>query len=78
MQRHGQKRINGYLVKVKSAQEIADAIIEMAGLSSDEREAMGEAGRQNVVEHYSAQAVIGEYDMVLKDLMGDKKYAKSD
>ncbi len=70
--------INGYLVKVKSAQEIADAIIEMAGLSSDEREAMGEAGRQNVVEHYSAQAVIGEYDMVLKDLMGDKKIRKSD
>ena len=37
-------------------QEIADAIIEMAG-HRPMKEKYGEAGRQNVVEHYSAQAV---------------------
>ncbi len=70
--------VNGYLVKVKSADEIADAITGMARLSADERAAMGEAGRRNVVEHYSSNAIIMEYDMVLRDLMGDKKKRKSD
>ncbi len=70
--------VNGYLVKVKSSDEIADAITGMARLSAEERAAMGEAGRRNVVEHYSSNAIIMEYDMVLRDLMGDKKKRKSD
>lgn len=64
--------MNGFLVKVKSGDELANAILKMAALSHDERIALGITGRKNVVEHYSSEAIIREYDCLLSDLMGSR------
>ncbi len=65
--------MNGFLVKVKSGEELAHAILKMAALSIEERMEMGITGRKNVVEHYSSEAIIREYDFVLSDLMGSRR-----
>lgn len=64
--------LNGFLVKVKSGEELANAILQMAALSQKDRIALGNTGRKNVVEHYSSEAIIREYDSVLSDLMGSR------
>lgn len=64
--------LNGFLVKVKSGEELANAILQMAALSQEDRIALGNTGRKNVVEHYSSEAIIREYDSVLSDLMGSR------
>jgi glycosyltransferase involved in cell wall biosynthesis len=53
--------INGYLVNVKSSEDLANAIKKMIGLSSLELKTMGEAGREKVIKSFSEERVVQKY-----------------
>ena len=53
--------VNGYLVKVKSSEDLAHAIKKMISLSGLELQMMGEAGRSKVIKSFSEEKVVKKY-----------------
>jgi glycosyltransferase involved in cell wall biosynthesis len=58
----------GYLVPVRDAKALADAMKQMAGLDAEKRELMGKASREFIVENYDEHIVIDAYLHVLADI----------
>lgn len=52
---------NGFLVPVKNAEALANAMIKMYELSPEERQKMGEVGRKMALEEFDEQAIIKRY-----------------
>ena len=62
--------VNGYLCEVRNAQDLADKMEMMLGLSDNERIEMGKRGREKMISEFDESIVIGKYldslEMVLK------------
>lgn len=58
--------INGFLVKVKDAQGLAEAMLKIIELPEDKRAIMGRKGREKVLREFDEKRVIEEYSNVLK------------
>ena len=52
---------NGYLVKPRDVQSLADGMAKMIAAAPDERKLMGIRGREKVVQGYDERIVIGRY-----------------
>jgi len=57
--------LNGYLVEVKNATSLANAMKRMADLSKEELRIMGKAGRRRVLDNFSDEKIIDEYKSLL-------------
>ena len=58
----------GYLVPAKDPRALADAMQRMARLPVEEREKMGKAARQFVVDKYDERKVVEAYIAVMRDI----------
>ena len=61
-------RVNGLLCQVRDAKSLAGAMRELAEMPSEQRQAMGEAGRRKVQAQYSEELVVQAYLDVLARL----------
>lgn len=60
--------VSGFLCQVRSGASLADACHRFIGLTSQERDAMGVAGRQKMVREFDQQLVIDVYRRVLIEI----------
>ncbi len=60
--------VNGYLCEVKNAQDLAEKMEMMLNLTSKERRAMGEAGREKMINEFDEKIVIDRYLKVIQSL----------
>ena len=61
-------RVNGYLCEVRDPASLADAMLQLARLSPEQRLAMGGASRRKVQERFSEQLVVRAYLDVLAEV----------
>lgn len=61
---------NGYLISVEDAKELTSAMLKMANLSSEERQAMGAVGREMALKEFDEQAIIKRYFEELELMLG--------
>lgn len=64
--------INGYLCKVRDAEDLAAKMHHMIALSGDERAAMGRAGRKKMEAQFDEKIVIAKYLQVVAELVGKR------
>ena len=62
--------INGYLCKVKDANDLANKMEKMLNLSEEERIAMGKAGREKTLNEFDEKIVIDKYLKSIKEILG--------
>jgi glycosyltransferase involved in cell wall biosynthesis len=62
--------VNGYLCRVKDADDLADRMERMIKLSHEERTAMGLRGREKVEREFDERFVIDAYLKAIKDVCG--------
>jgi glycosyltransferase involved in cell wall biosynthesis len=53
--------VNGYLCKVRSAEDLAEKMEQMLSLSSERRSEMGQRGRAKMLAEFDEQIVIRKY-----------------
>jgi glycosyltransferase involved in cell wall biosynthesis len=63
--------INGFLCEVKSSSSLANAIEKMIVLSSEDRKAMGQKGREKIIAEFDEQIVIDKYLKTIEDIYKD-------
>jgi glycosyltransferase involved in cell wall biosynthesis len=63
--------INGFLCEVKSSSSLADTIEKMIKLSSEDRKAMGQKGREKIIAEFDEQIVIDKYLDAIEDIYKD-------
>lgn len=61
--------VNGYLCEVRNSQDLADKMEMMLKLSSDDRKAMGKAGRDKMILQFDEKIVIDKYLKSIKDII---------
>ncbi len=64
--------VNGYLCKVRDAEDLAAKMHRMIALSDDERAAMGRAGRKKMEAQFDEKIVIAKYLQVVAELVGKR------
>jgi glycosyltransferase involved in cell wall biosynthesis len=64
--------VNGYLCKVRDAEDLAAKMDRMLALSMDERAAMGRAGRKKMETQFDEKIVIAKYLQVVAELVGKR------
>lgn len=62
--------VNGFLCKVKDAQDLALQMERMIHLDDDQRIEMGWKGREKVVKEFDESIVIEEYQRVVREVLG--------
>jgi len=62
--------VNGYLCRVKDADDLAQKMERMIGLSDEERTVMGRHGRQKVEREFDERFVIEAYLKVIREVCG--------
>ncbi|WPP49236.1 glycosyltransferase family 4 protein [Catalinimonas niigatensis] len=60
---------NGFLCKVRSADDLAEKMMKMLGLSHEERMSMGEKGRLKVQRQFDENLVINKYQEAINHLV---------
>ncbi len=60
--------VNGYLCEVRNAEDLADKMEMMLGLSESERVEMGRKGREKMVREFDESIVIGKYLEVINEV----------
>lgn len=63
-------RVNGFLCQVRDADDLADKMEQMIGLSADERTEMGKRGREKVEREFDEQLVIDAYLRTIREICG--------
>lgn len=63
-------RVNGFLCQVRDADDLADKMEQMIGLSADERTEMGKRGREKVEQEFDEQLVIDAYLRTIREICG--------
>ena len=53
--------VNGYLCEIKNAQDLADKMEMMLNLTDEQRNIMGKAGREKIVNEFDEKIVINKY-----------------
>ena len=61
--------VNGYLCRVRDADDLASKMERMILLSSDERAAMGLRGREKMARQFDERIVIGQYLDTIKAIL---------
>jgi glycosyltransferase involved in cell wall biosynthesis len=64
--------VNGYLCKVRDAEDLAAKMDRMLGLSMSERVAMGREGRKKMEAQFDEKIVIAKYLQVVAELVGKR------
>jgi glycosyltransferase involved in cell wall biosynthesis len=64
--------VNGYLCKVRDAEDLAAKMDRMLGLSMDERAAMGRKGRKKMEAQFDEKIVISKYLQVVAELVSKR------
>lgn len=64
--------VNGYLCRVRDADDLAAKMHAMLGLSVAERAAMGQAGRKKMELQFDEKIVINKYLQVVSELVGKR------
>lgn len=64
---------NGFLCKVKNANDLAEKMMHMAGLPEHQRLAMGIAGRKKMVAQFDENIVITQYLNAIEDLESSRR-----
>ena len=62
--------VNGYLCRARSAQDLADKMLQMLQLSNPELERMGQASRQIAVTRFDDRLVIRKYLQAITEVTG--------
>ena len=62
-------KVNGYLCEVRNAQDLADKMEMMLGLSERERVEMGKRGREKMVGEFDESIVIEKYLGAIKEIL---------
>ena len=62
--------VNGFLCQVRDADDLADKMEQMIGLSADERTEMGKRGREKVEREFDEQLVIDAYLRTIREICG--------
>ena len=63
--------INGFIVQPRDPVALSEAVQRVAGLSNDQRQAMGDASRAKVEREFSEERVISAYLQIVNDLAHD-------
>lgn len=63
-------KVNGYLCKVKSVDDLVKKMDLMINLSYEERLIMGKAGRKKIVTEFDEKIVINQYLKSIKEILG--------
>ncbi|MCJ8165484.1 glycosyltransferase family 4 protein [Pontibacter sp. E15-1] len=66
-----QHGINGYLCRVRSADDLADKMVQMLQRSDGELKKMGEASRQLAATRFDDRIVIGKYLQAIQTILND-------
>ena len=61
--------VNGYLCKVKNAQDLANKMEKMLNLTVEQRSRMGKSGREKIMKDFDEKIVINKYVKSIKDLL---------
>lgn len=69
---------NGYLCRVKSGEDLADACRRFAELADDEKTAMGHAGRAKMATEFDGAIVVNAYRDAISTLTGAQTYTGVD
>lgn len=64
--------VNGYLCRSKDAVDLANKLIQIIELTPDERQAMGERGRQKVEREFDERVVIDHYLKVISSITANR------
>ncbi|EGQ9303686.1 glycosyltransferase, partial [Vibrio vulnificus] len=62
-------RVNGYLAKSYSSDELSKGIVWLANMNKDELENYGRRGRASMKKNFSAEVVTGEYIKLYSELI---------
>lgn len=65
--------VNGLLCKVKSGTDLAEKMKQMMDLSSAEREAMGQKGREKMIKEFDKKIVIQKYLEAIEEALHGKQ-----
>ncbi|MBK9736652.1 MAG: hypothetical protein IPO92_17530 [Saprospiraceae bacterium] len=69
IERESKVGLNGYLVNVRDAQSIVQAIRNFLTLNYEQKKAMGEAGREKVCREFDDKLIAQQiFDIVKKEL----------
>lgn len=61
--------INGFLVPIKNASALADAMIKYIELSDEEKEKMKRASYQKAVKQFDVKHVLEQYDKIIEEIL---------
>lgn len=61
--------VNGFLVPVKNASALADAMIKYIELSDEEKEKMKRASYQKAVKQFDVKHVLEQYDKIIEEIL---------
>ncbi len=64
---------NGFLCKVKSAEDLADKMEKMINLTEEERVRMGKRGREKVVREFNEEIVIKKYLKTINNVLQERR-----
>lgn len=68
---------NGFLVPVKDARSLADAMLVFLGLTAEEKTALGENGRRKALSEFDERKVVSLYVEAALDVAGDGTLVKA-
>lgn len=64
--------VNGFLCNVRDAEDLAQKMVKMLSLSSEQRAEMGRRGRQKIEYEFDERIVVGKYLAAIKRLCAQK------
>jgi len=73
-----QQGINGYLCRVRSAEDLAAKMLQMLQRSNEELERMGQASRKLAVTRFDDRIVIGKYLQAIQEVTKGKEIKQAD
>ncbi|MDB4984641.1 MAG: glycosyltransferase [Patescibacteria group bacterium] len=62
---------SGFLAPVKNSNALAEIMIDMARLSTDERTRMGDIGRKMVLERFDEKIIVKAYEALAQKILGN-------
>jgi glycosyltransferase involved in cell wall biosynthesis len=65
--------VNGLLCRVADAEDLAEKLLRMVEMSSEERAQMGRAGRLKIEKEFDEKLVISQYLKVIKEINTRRK-----
>ena len=62
--------VNGYICKTRDSEDLTEKMIKMLRLSSQERNKMGERGREKIIKEFDESIVFKKYINSIKEIVG--------